>query len=86
MRALPYSMRRVKVLALAAGERDFANRMRMWFGGVSVKERQAIMGRETSLTPPDPYPFSSKLSSLRQTCSSIRPPGFRTICLSVVTA
>jgi len=65
--ALPYGMRRVKVLATAAGERDFINRMRMWFGVVSVKERQAIMGRETSLTPPDLFPFSSKLSSLRQT-------------------
>ena len=57
-------MRRVKVLALAAGERDLANRMRVWFGGISVKEREAIMGREASLTPPDPYPFSSTLSSL----------------------
>ncbi len=67
VRALPYGMRRVKVLALAAGERNLANRMRVWFGGVSVKEREAIMGREASLTPPDPYPFSSKLSRLRQT-------------------
>jgi asparagine synthase (glutamine-hydrolysing) len=67
VRALPYGMRRVKVLALAAGERDLVNRMRVWFGGISVKEREAIMGREASLTPPDPYPFSSKLSSLRQT-------------------
>ena len=67
VRALPYGMRRVKVLALAAGERDLVNRMRVWFGGISVKEREAIMGRKASLTPPDPYPFSSKLSSLRQT-------------------
>ena len=66
VRALPYGMRRVKILALAAGERDLANRMRVWFGGISVKEREAIMGREASLTPPDPYPFSPKLSSLRQ--------------------
>ena len=68
VRALPYSMRRVKVLALAAGERDLVNRMRVWFGGVSVKEREAILGRAASLTPPDPYPFSSQLlSSLRRT-------------------
>ena len=46
VRALPYGMRRVKVLALAAGERDLVNRMRVWFGGISVKEREAIMGRE----------------------------------------
>ena len=67
VRALPYGMRRVKVLALAAGERDLVNRMRVWFGGISVKEREAIMGRKASLTPPDPYPFSSMLSGLRQT-------------------
>ena len=67
VRALPYGMRRVKVLASAAGERDLANRMRVWFGGISVKEREAIMGRKASLTPPDPYPFSSMLSGLRQT-------------------
>ena len=59
-------MRRVKVLAMAAGERDLVNRMRLWFGGISVKEREAIMGREATLTPPDPYPFSPNLSSLRQ--------------------
>jgi asparagine synthase (glutamine-hydrolysing) len=66
VRALPYGMRRVKVLALAAGERDLVNRMRLWFGGISVKEREAIMGCEATLTPPDPYPFSPSLSSLRQ--------------------
>ena len=67
VRALPRSMRRVKVLALAAGERDVVNRMRVWFGGVSVKERESILGRAASLTPPDPFPFSSKfLSSLRR--------------------
>jgi asparagine synthase (glutamine-hydrolysing) len=60
-------MRRVKVLALAAGERDFVNRMRVWFGGVSVKERECILGRTASLKPPDPYPFSSPtLSNLRR--------------------
>lgn len=68
VRALPYSMRRAKILALAAGERDLANRMRVWFGGVSVKEREAIMGRVVSATPPDLYPFSSQTgSSLRRT-------------------
>ena len=66
VRALPYGMRRVKVLAMAAGERDLVNRMRLWFGGISVKEREAIMGREATLTPPDLYPFSPNLSSLRQ--------------------
>ena len=63
VRALPYSMRRVKVVALAAGERDPINRMRLWFGGVSLKEREAILGRDTSLTPPDLYPFSLQFAS-----------------------
>jgi asparagine synthase (glutamine-hydrolysing) len=68
VQALPYSMRRVKVVALAVGERDPINRMRIWFGGVSLKEREAILGRGASATPPDPYPFSSQLpSSLRRT-------------------
>ena len=51
VRALPYSMRRVKILALAAGERDLADRMRVWFGGVSVAEREAILGRVKSTIP-----------------------------------
>jgi asparagine synthase (glutamine-hydrolysing) len=63
VRALPYSMRRVKVVGLAAGERDPINRMRLWFGGVSLKEREAIFGRDTSLTPPDLYPFSLQFAS-----------------------
>jgi asparagine synthase (glutamine-hydrolysing) len=68
IRALPYGMRRVKILALAAGERDLANRMRVWFGGVSVDEREAILGRPASVEPPDAYPFSSQTgSSLRRT-------------------
>jgi asparagine synthase (glutamine-hydrolysing) len=65
---LPYGMRRVKILASAAGERDLVNRMRIWFGGLSIKERDAILGRATSVTPPDAYPFSSQPgSSFRRT-------------------
>jgi asparagine synthase (glutamine-hydrolysing) len=63
VRALPYSMRRAKVVALAAGERDPVNRMRVWFGGVSLQEREAILGREVSSAPPDLFPFSPELSS-----------------------
>jgi asparagine synthase (glutamine-hydrolysing) len=37
--------------------------MRLWFGGVSLKEREAILGRDTSLTPPDLYPFSLQFAS-----------------------
>jgi asparagine synthase (glutamine-hydrolysing) len=61
-------MRRVKILALAAGERDLSNRMRLWFGGTSVAEAEAMLGRPLSATPPDVYPYSSGLkSSLRRT-------------------
>ena len=60
---LPYSMRRVKTVALVAGERDLANRMRLWFGGVSVDERDAILGRTDTIAPPDPYPFSLQIGS-----------------------
>jgi asparagine synthase (glutamine-hydrolysing) len=68
VRSLPYGMRRVKILALAAGERDLVNRMRVWFGGTSVAEVEAMLGRPVSATPPDIYPYSSGLkSSLRRT-------------------
>lgn len=68
VRSLPYGMRRVKILALAAGERDLSNRMRLWFGGTSVAEAEAMLGRPLSATPPDVYPYSSGLkSSLRRT-------------------
>lgn len=68
VRSLPYGMRRAKVLALAAGERDLVNRMRAWFGGTSVAEAEAILGRPLSATPPDVYPYSSGIkSSLRRT-------------------
>jgi len=63
IRRLPYGMRRVKTLVTAAGERDFTNRMRVWFGGVSVTERDAIVGRQVSLAPPDLYPFSASTES-----------------------
>ncbi|MDX6559981.1 MAG: hypothetical protein QOF72_3030, partial [Blastocatellia bacterium] len=68
VRSLPYGMRRVKILALAAGERDLVNRMRVWFGGTSVAEAEAMLGRRLLATPPDVYPYSSGLeSSLRRT-------------------
>ena len=66
--SLPYGMRRVKILALAAGERDPVNRMRLWFGGLSVGESEAMLGRLLSATPPDLFPYSSETgSSLRRT-------------------
>jgi asparagine synthase (glutamine-hydrolysing) len=68
LRALPYGMRRVKIAATAAGERDLAIRMRVWFGGISVQERDVILGHAAPLAPPDLYPFSSRIgSNMRRT-------------------
>ena len=68
VRALPYGMRRIKTLVRAAGERDLQDRMRVWFGGVSVSERNAVLGRVAPSTPVDAYPFSATIgSSLRRT-------------------
>jgi asparagine synthase (glutamine-hydrolysing) len=68
IRALPYAMRRAKIFAMAAGERELTNRMRVWFGGVSVEERDALLGSSPPITPREPYPFSAKIgSSVRRT-------------------
>jgi asparagine synthase (glutamine-hydrolysing) len=67
-RSLPYGSRRIKILAAAAGERDLANRMRTWFGGLSVEERDAILCRPGAVLPPDLFPFSARIgSSMRRT-------------------
>jgi asparagine synthase (glutamine-hydrolysing) len=57
VRRLPYGMRRVKIAAGAAGERDIVNRMRFWFGVTQV-DAQEIFGREFATEPPDLHPFS----------------------------
>jgi asparagine synthase (glutamine-hydrolysing) len=49
---------RLRVLATAFGERDFATRMRSWFGGISESDRVALLGETASITPPDSFPFS----------------------------
>lgn len=68
VRSLPYGMRRLKIFASAAGERDLVNRMRVWFGGLSVGESEAMLGRVLSATPPDLFPYSSEMGSrLRRT-------------------
>ena len=67
-RALPYGMRRLKILATALGERQVQNRMRLWFGGMTFDDCNAILGTPVPLTPPDLFPFSARLgSSLRRT-------------------
>jgi asparagine synthase (glutamine-hydrolysing) len=68
VQALPYAMRRAKVLAMAAGERELANRMRVWFGGISLEERDAMLGCSPPTAPLEPYPFSAnKGSNVRRT-------------------
>jgi asparagine synthase (glutamine-hydrolysing) len=68
IRALPYQMRRAKIFALAAGERDLAKRMMIWFGGMSSLERDKILGRAVPDSLPDKHPFSARIgSNLRRT-------------------
>jgi len=62
-RLLPYEMRRAKIAAAAAGERDLTNRMRLWFGGTTIGERDAIMGAKSAAPLPDIYPFSAQIGS-----------------------
>jgi asparagine synthase (glutamine-hydrolysing) len=63
VRALPYAMRRAKVIGMAAGERELTNRMRVWFGGVAIEERNALLGRLAPSHPRELYPFSIKTGS-----------------------
>lgn len=63
VRSLPYSMRRIKILLGAAGERDFTNRMRYWFGGMSTRDRDLMLGGSLSSEPPDQFPFSMEIGS-----------------------
>jgi asparagine synthase (glutamine-hydrolysing) len=68
VQALPYGVRRAKVLALAAGERELSNRMRVWFGGISIEERNALLGYIAPTEPRESYPFSAQIgSSFRRT-------------------
>lgn len=65
--ALPYGMRRVKVLAEALGERDTEDRMRRWFGCVSRQDRERLTGRPQAGAV-DRFPFSmTGGSALRRT-------------------
>jgi asparagine synthase (glutamine-hydrolysing) len=60
-------MRRLKVLAAAASERDHADRMRIWFGAVSARRLPEYLARKVGRRPPDPYPYSlESRSSLRR--------------------
>jgi asparagine synthase (glutamine-hydrolysing) len=63
IRALPYAMRRAKIVGRAVGERELINRMRVWFGGIGIEDRDALMGRCVRVEPSDPYPFSMRTGS-----------------------
>ena len=63
VRSLPFSMRRAKIFFAAAGERDFTNRMRYWFGGMSIRDRDLMLGQSLSSEPPDQFPFSMDAGS-----------------------
>jgi asparagine synthase (glutamine-hydrolysing) len=68
VKALPYGARRLKVASSAANERDLAARMRVWFGGITLSERDALLGYSASSAPIDVYPFSAMIgSSMRRT-------------------
>lgn len=64
---LPYSMRRVKVLSKALSQRNIMDRVRIWFGGLSVEERNALFSRKQGHVFSDPFPFSiGEVSNLRR--------------------
>lgn len=64
--SLPYSMRRIKLLAKAFSERDVNRRLRTWFGGLSISERDGILLKSTTkLARPDVLP-DDQLSPLRR--------------------
>jgi asparagine synthase (glutamine-hydrolysing) len=64
---LPYGMHRIKVLGKAFGERDPSNRVRIWFGGLSMEERKQLLGQRALHAPVDPFPFSiTTKSNLRR--------------------
>jgi asparagine synthase (glutamine-hydrolysing) len=65
---LPYKMRRIKILAKALGQRQLKDRVRIWFGGMSIKERERLLGRKTVNAALDDFPFSIRSGSdLRRT-------------------
>lgn len=63
IQALPYAMRRTKIIGMAAGERELTNRMRVWFGGVAIEERDALLGGSVPVEPRELYPFSIQTGS-----------------------
>jgi asparagine synthase (glutamine-hydrolysing) len=63
LRALPYRFRRIKIAGAAAGQRESADRLRIWFGDLSRGERDLILGRNGSTRLPDSFPFSASISS-----------------------
>lgn len=68
VRALPYTMRRAKIIGMAASERELINRMRVWFGGITMEDRNALFGELVPSEPRERYPFSARTgSTMRRT-------------------
>ena len=61
--SLPYGMRRAKVLFKAFGQRDPASRVRVWFGGLSLDEREQLIGHKSVSRPDNDFPFSIRTES-----------------------
>ena len=55
---MPYGMRRIKVLAKALGQRNSADRFRIWFGGLSPSERDLLLGDRAKPVGDNDFPFS----------------------------
>jgi asparagine synthase (glutamine-hydrolysing) len=66
IRALPYKFHRAKVVAMAAGERDFDTRMAAWFGGMSTADRMRLARGAPSARPNDVSLRAGSASSLRR--------------------
>jgi asparagine synthase (glutamine-hydrolysing) len=63
---LPFQAHQLKTLARAAGERQFTSRMPVWFGGLSVAERDAIMHRSEQAHKIHPFAIALDRSALRR--------------------
>ncbi|MCO5090847.1 asparagine synthase (glutamine-hydrolyzing) [Bosea sp. (in: a-proteobacteria)] len=69
LRALGFASARLETFAVSAGERDFAERMISWFGGIAAGERDALaagLGERQGERNGFPFSSSEKASHLRR--------------------
>ncbi|MER8566150.1 asparagine synthase (glutamine-hydrolyzing) [Mesorhizobium sp. M0924] len=63
MRALPGASAKFDIFARSAGERDFATRMISWFGAMTARERDSLLGGlATCGHDRNDFPFSSSVT------------------------